>query len=353
MPGDTPAASPGLDLREAARIMREAVKDKSYRAYPLGGEAGHYMRWKRGSLTPASYRDYESCLDKLARHYCDLELVDFEPPVGTERLEEFMDFLWGDAAPRTYNKNLSTVKDFFKWAVLRGKLHGDPALPLQRRKARGVERTIFSESQEAAIVASQESLRDKVALRLLFHTGIRKGALQRVQFKHFDHARKRLTVFTKGGKVRDVPIVDASIWNDLERHILEWEAKPHEYLLCRRKAVPHKRGKAGAQRIDMDVVEYRDQPMGAHGMHDWWYACLRRAGIVPAGVTSGERIHKTRHTAGQRMLDKTRGNLKAVQALLGHADIGTTGNIYTDWDIYRLEAVMRGMLDDEPAESDS
>jgi hypothetical protein len=36
-----------LTLAQAARMMREAVKDKSYRATPLGLVAGHYMRAKR------------------------------------------------------------------------------------------------------------------------------------------------------------------------------------------------------------------------------------------------------------------------------------------------------------------
>lgn len=330
-----------LTLAAAARIVREAVKDKSYRAYPLGGEAGHYLRWKRGSLTSSSYRDYEACLDKLARYFCDLELTDFEPPVGTERLEEFIDQQWGDRAPRTWNKNLSILRDFFKWSVLKRKLHGDPTLGIPHAKKRTPTRTIFSSDQEQAVVASQPVLRDRIALRLLFHTGIRKGALQSIQFKHFDHARRRLTIFTKGGKVRELPIVDQSIWLDLEQHILEWEAKPDEYLLCRQKTVPHKRG----GRPVLDVAYFRTQPMGAHGLHDWWYACLRRAGIVGEGVTSGERMHKARHTAGQRMLDSTHGNLKAVQKLLGHASIQTTADIYTDWDLDQLAQVMREVLE--------
>ena len=49
--------------------------------------------------------------------------------------------------------------------------------------------------------------------------------------------------------------------------------------------------------------------MSDHGLHDWWYACLERAGVVEEGTTSGERMHKARHTAGQRVLDVT-GNLK-------------------------------------------
>jgi integrase len=53
-------------------------------------------------------------------------------------------------------------------------------------------------------------------------------------------------------------------------------------------------------------------------------------------VTRGERMQKARHTAGQRLLDGTQGNLKAVQKLLGHRSMATTGDIYTDWDIYQL-----------------
>ena len=58
-------------------------------------------------------------------------------------------------------------------------------------------------------------------------------------------------------------------------------------------------------------------------------------------------MHKARHTAGQRVLDAT-GNLKAVQKLLGHASIQTTGDIYTDWDIEQLaETPARGRPEDE------
>ena len=79
---------------------------------------------------------------------------------------------------------------------------------------------------------------NKIALRLLLDYGLRKGALQRVQFKHFDHHRKRLTVFTKGGKVRDLPIPQPVFWFDLERLILEDAVEPHHYLLPRQKAIP-------------------------------------------------------------------------------------------------------------------
>jgi site-specific recombinase XerC len=68
-----------------------------------------------------------------------------------------------------------------------------------------------------------------------------------------------------------------------------------------------------------------------------------KAGVVPEGTTSGERMHKARHTAGQRVLDAT-GNLKAVQKLLGHSSIQTTGDVYADWDLEQLAATMERVL---------
>lgn len=77
------ATSTLQSLAWAARVQREAVKNKAYRAFPIGQEAGAYLRQNRGRLLPNTYKTYESCLDKLARYFADLELSDFEPPIGT------------------------------------------------------------------------------------------------------------------------------------------------------------------------------------------------------------------------------------------------------------------------------
>jgi site-specific recombinase XerC len=47
---------------------------------------------------------------------------------------------------------------------------------------------------------------------------------------------------------------------------------------------------------------------------------------------AAQPVTRESHTAGQRVLDAT-GNLKAVQKLLGHESIQTTGDIYTEWDV--------------------
>lgn len=323
-------------LAALAPAFRDAMRDKSYQLLPLGEDVAGYLRSKRKRLTDASYRSYESSLDKLARHFPDLRVEDFEPPAGAARLEEFLDDRWGGSSPGTYNVNLSIISDFFLFWRKRGRLSGDPTLVIERARKRGVHRTVFSDDQRRAILASAPELRDAIALRLLLDYALRKSALRVVQFQHFDHQRRKLTIFTKGRKVRTLPLPDPHLWMELERHILDVEARPVDFLMCVVKPIPR-----------VGVRRFPDRAMSSTAMHRWWYKRLEDAGIVPQGVTAGDHMHKARHTAGQRLLDAT-GNLKAVQKLLGHASISTTADVYTDWDDDQLaRSLMEALAGEE------
>jgi integrase len=269
-----------LAYPEAARIVREAVKDKAYRAYPLGGEWAAFMRWGRGSWTASTYRDYEACGDKFAREFPDLELRDFEPPVGTERLEEFMDKLWGERAPGTYNKNLTIVQQFFKFCALKGKIHGDPTLPLKRRKKRQPHREVFNENAMKAIIVNGPSpdprymYRDRVALRLLLDWALRKGALQAIQYKHFDRQRRRLTIFTKGEKVFDKIIPDDGFWHELDLAQMALGAEPEHFLMGSRHTFNRFAGYdpvTGKTKVERVVTDRLEKPLGGTALHRWWY----------------------------------------------------------------------------------
>ena len=144
--GPAPLARPGPDTggisssatptlftaAEVARLWRDTMKDKSYRAFPLGQEAGHYLRAKRKRLTKSSYRDYESlprqALPLLRRPRARRPRAAGRDaaPGGVPRRPV------GRSAGRTYNKNLSIMRDFFKCQVLRGNLHGDPTMAIER-----------------------------------------------------------------------------------------------------------------------------------------------------------------------------------------------------------------------------
>ena len=154
------------ELAAAARILREAVKDKSYRSTPLGLEVGRYCRWKRNEwgATTETMRDYEAILAKLALDHADLELSDFAPPIGTERLREFIDNRWGDKTARTRAKVISVLRDFFAWAVREGRLVGNPVIPIFRPRRRETARGTFTPGDTARLVAAQTRQRDRVAL---------------------------------------------------------------------------------------------------------------------------------------------------------------------------------------------
>lgn len=322
----------GLTVGDLARMLRDEMRDDAWKGTPLGQDALGYLRAKRKRLTDASFRTYESVLAQTCEHFADLRLEDFEPPVGTQRLEEFLDDRWGAMSARNYNRNLSVLRDFFKHHRLRGRMHGDPTLPIERAKARGVHRETFTDDQVHAILARQDELRDRLACRLVLQYGIRKGSLRTVQFSSFDHVRRHLVIFAKGGKIQRLPIPGQAFWTDLERLILDSGAKGTHYLLP---------GLKGNQRvIHVDPT----RPRSAHGLHDWWYRCLQRADIVPEGVKRGQKMHKARHTAGQRVLDAT-GNLKAVQKLLGHTSMSTTADNYVDWDDVQLAASLETTLE--------
>lgn len=315
-------------------MMREALRDRSYRSTPLGLEVARYYRWKKNEwgATEGTLRDYEAILAKLALDHADLELADFCPPVGTERLREFIDNRWGERTPRTRAKVISVLRDFFAWAVRERGLQGNPAIPIFRPRKRDVARGTFTPTDVARLISSQPRQRDRVALLLLFRLGLRKSELARLQFKHYDG--RQLTIFGKGGKVRYLPVVDAELRLQLERHILDRAPTPDEFLLFPEKIGPEFYGGPLAT-----IWEDRARPLSSTAMHRWWAGCMRRAGLAH------RPMHEARHTAITDFLRRT-GNLKLAQMLAGHADIGTTANIYAHLDTTDLETALRALDED-------
>jgi site-specific recombinase XerD len=82
------------------------------------------------------------------------------------------------------------------------------------------------------------------------------------------------------------------------------------------------------------IWENRRKQLSATAMHRWWKRCVAKAGIAY------QSMHTARHTAITEFLRAT-GNLKLAQMLAGHADIGTTANIYAHLDTTDLETALK------------
>jgi hypothetical protein len=99
--------------------------------------------------------------------------------------------------------------------VLRGKLHGDPTLPIERAKNRGVHREVFSAYQRLAVFAANPDQPDITALRPLLTFGVRKG----------DAETQR--------EGADRPDPDRAFWVELDIYMRQAGSSGSDYLLCR------------------------------------------------------------------------------------------------------------------------
>jgi integrase len=276
------------------------MKNKSYRSTPLGLEVGHFIRWFRHEYgaTPATVRDYEAILAKLALTHPDLELADFEPPAGTSRLREFIEACWGDAAARTRVKVEAVLMSFFRWAQSEFKVHGNPVLPMRTPRPSDVKRPLFQPDVVNRLIAAQPQLRDRVALKLLVLAGVRKGSLAQLQLKDFDLGRRRLRVRTTGRAVQYLPLPTEELRQELQQLI--GGRNPNEYLLFPEVKAPRwqKRQVSAQDKAEIAIVrENRRKPLSPTALHRWWYRCLERAGVTAAGQTSGISMHTARYAA--------------------------------------------------------
>lgn len=346
-------AAPALTLRDAARMIRDALKDRSYRATPLGLEVARYYRWKKNEwgASPDTLRDYEATLARTSLFFADLELADFSPPVGTERLRECWDHFWGDKAAGTRAKVRSTWIDFFEWAVRERGLLGNPARALAAPKQGDRKVETFPPSLVETVVTAQTYPADGVGCALILKYGLRKGAVMAVQRKHFDFERGLLTVHTKGRRIYPIPIAEAWIWRRLGELDLDgW--RDDDFLLytqsTRRVRVPVEEADDTLDVGRGKLIGYATRTRRSHAKqvsraraHSWWYDCLARAGAVPEGTTRGMHMHRGRHTSATA-IQRGKHDLRLTQLLLGHKDIRSTA-IYAQLDTADLELALRDL----------
>ena len=348
--------SASLDLAQASRILRGALKDRSYRATPLGLEVARFIRWKRGEwgATPKTIRDYEAILAKMALYFADLELADMAPPVGTERLRECLDHYWGDRSPRTRAKARSVFLSFFDWAEDERGLYGNPAKRIRSPRQRDTAIETFTPSFVEKVIAGQTYLPDELGCWLILKYGLRKSGAATAQIKNFDAERELLTVYTKVGRIHPLPIPEPAFWLKLQLAVLEHQLGPDDYLIPRRRDTREVRCPVADSERTLDVpgmgpIGYRTRVTRWHDreptdklMHHWWYQCLETAGVVEKGTTAGKNMHRGRHTAITEVL-RASHDLKLAQMLAGHKEIASTSR-YAQLDTNDLASVLRDMF---------
>ena len=211
--------------------------------------------------------------------------------------------------PTTANRRLTVFKRFYRWAVREHLCEADPTLRIASAKQPLRVPKTLSEAQVDALLAAPDAetplgLRDRAMLELLYASGLRVSELVTLKSVHVSATDQVLRVMGKGSKERLVPFgAEAAKW--LER-----------YLKGARAAI------LDAYTSDALFVTARG---GAMTRQMFWKIVKQHA--VRAGIVSPLSPHTLRHAFATHLLNHG-ADLRAVQMLLGHADISTT-TIYT------------------------
>lgn len=215
----------------------------------------------------------------------------------------------GEGRATSANRRLAAFRRFYGWALRERHVASDPTLRLRAAKQPMRFPSTLSETQVEALLGAPDlatplGLRDRTMLELMYASGLRVSELVSLKTVEVGLNEGVVRVFGKGSKERLVPFGE-------EAH--RWIAR---YLADARGVLMAGRGS------DALFVTGRGEGMTRQA---FWYLIKRYA--LLAGVHVPLSPHTLRHAFATHLLDHG-ADLRAVQLLLGHADISTT-QIYT------------------------
>lgn len=217
---------------------------------------------------------------------------------------------------RSIQRNLSAIRAFYKYLIKNGMASRNPATGIiTPRSPRKLPKSLDTD-QAARLVEIKGgdplAVRDRAILELLYSSGLRLSELISININNIDYSDSVVTVTGKGNKTRKVPVGRYAI-----QAIREWlkirsdMASPDENALF----VSNRGG-----RISSRSIQQR--------LRNW---------AIKQGLATHVHPHMLRHSFATHILESS-SDLRAVQELLGHADISTT-QVYTHLDFQHLAKV--------------
>ena len=216
-------------------------------------------------------------------------------------------------APASLRSLASAWRSFFRWLAREAEVDINPATGLRSPRVQRKLPQVLDAGEMAALVEvpgdDAEAVRDRALLELLYSSGLRVSELCGARWRDIDADGGFVRVTGKGSKTRIVPVGSKALG---ALAALKAQDLPDE-------SDPLVRGRGG-------------KPLTPNGVR----ARLRKR-AQQQGVWKRVYPHLMRHSCASHLLESS-GDLRAVQELLGHADIGTT-QIYTHLDFQHLAKV--------------
>jgi len=273
------------------------------------------------SVSPATIRAYRSDLDAFVL-WCERAELPEPSKVTRTTLRRYVGSLATRSyARRTISRKASALRRYFGWLTRTGLLTSDPSAGLSAPGGSGRLPRVLRDDELTAVLDDPPGTtandtpairsRDDAVLELLYGSGLRVSELCGLRPEDLDIARRRVTVWGKGSKQRVVPLSEPACdalrqWLDHGRRIIATADSPADAVFLNQK---------GRRLGPRDVRRLLD----------------RRA-------PSPTHPHALRHTFATHLLDGG-ADLRAVQELLGHADLSTTQH-YTHVSKQRLRSVL-------------
>ena len=276
-----------------------------------------YLAWlgdvKR--LAPRTLATYRDDLDRVVDWFeaqmpgaawSDLKPEGVRAHVGAE----FRNGLGG----KSLAKRLSAIRGFYRWLLREGHARNNPADGIRAPKSPRKLPNVLDVDEMKALLdhdagTAPLSLRDRAMFELLYSSALRVSELCGLRWSDIDFGEGLVRVLGKGAKTRVVPFGGKAA-EALRSWLQQCDGDANAPVFRNR------RGEA----IATGTVR----------------ACLKRWAQA-AGVWKRVHPHLLRHSCASHLLESS-GNLRAVQEMLGHADIGTT-QIYTHLDFQHLAKV--------------
>lgn len=217
---------------------------------------------------------------------------------------------------KSIQRALSALRTFYRYLLREQEVTCNPVSGVSAPKsARRLPKTLTAD--QAARLVMQDSqaplmLRDRALLELMYSSGLRLAEVVNLNLSELDLSSGSVRVTGKGRKVRDVPVGGKAC-----EALRAWLASRHQF--------------AGADETAVFVTR-RGKRLGGRAVQTRVRQWAERQGMeVPV------HPHMLRHSFASHVLESS-GDLRAVQEMLGHANISTT-QIYTHLDFQHLASV--------------
>ncbi|MGH9814135.1 MAG: site-specific tyrosine recombinase XerD [Candidatus Acidiferrales bacterium] len=279
----------------------------------------NYAQVERG-LAANTIAAYRRDLKKFAA-FCEPRRL---APAGVERkhVVDFLGRLYQQGLDaRSVARQLVTLRNFFRFLAQENVVRHDPVEHIESPRVwKRLPKFLTLEEVEKLLATAETStslgLRDRAMLEVLYATGLRVSELVKLKVADLQLDAGVVRCLGKGSKERVVPLGKKSI------------AALEDYL---------RRGRPALTRRRTTPYLFVSRRGGAMTRQNFWMLLRQRARA--AGVRAHLTPHTLRHSFATHLLERG-ADLRAVQLLLGHADISTT-QIYTHVAQERLRQVYR------------